>query len=120
MKVLNKAVKNKLIEVILNEDNTIYLDKNNPNYTFVVKDSNNKKIFIYKHTQKTDEIIVNKEVVATALPHTLSADMREVRQALVDQLAQQEEREQLHIALNNMTVVDKRTLAFLNNYCKTK
>ena len=79
MLILNTAVKHKLLETISDENNIVYLYKHSPDYTFVVKTNKRKKLFSYEHTQKTDTIIVDKDVVATALPHALPADRAQRR-----------------------------------------
>lgn len=120
MLILNTAVKHKLLETISEENNIVYLYKHSPDYTFVVKTNKRKKLFSYEHTQKTDTIIVDKDVVATALPHALPADMREIHKALLTKWTKQEEILKHEAALANMTAVDKRAIAFLDKYCKTK
>ena len=115
-KRLNKVTKKAIIETLANKSMIISSVGTVSLYCLVVKDNNGNEVIKYNHTKDTDTINVGKEIVAIASPDNLSDDIKDVKNALFNQLAFQQELKQIEFDKKHMMDYDIRALEFLKQY----
>lgn len=115
-KRLNKIVKKEIIETLTSNSMTVSSVGTVSMYCLVTKDSNGNEVIKYSHIKDIDTITVGKEVVAIANSDNLSDDIKDVKNALFNQLAFQQELKQIEFDRKHMMDYDIRALGFLKKY----
>ena len=112
--LLNKFVKESLLQVLSRKDVQVSLVGNESLYAIVVRDAKGQKIFEYTHKKEADSVVVNREFVA--LESVPSDDMVELRDALKNIIAQAKKVKQIESDRKNMRDFDIRAVEFLKQY----
>jgi len=112
--LLNKFVKESLLQVLSRKDIQVSFVGNESLYAIVVKDAKGQKIFEYTHKKEADSVVVNKEFVA--IDSIQSEDMMELRDALKNIIAQEKKAKQIEAERKNMRDFDIRAIEFLKQY----
>lgn len=112
--LLNKFVKESLLQILTRKDISVGMVGNGDLYVITVKDAKGQKIFEYSHKKEEDSVTVNKECVAKV--SLLTEDVKELRNALKERMAQDKKAKQIELERKNMRDFDIRAIEFLKQY----